>query len=112
MPKKGAVVLVPFPFTNLTGTKVRPAVVVSTRTNGSDVIVAFITSKTGRVGNFSVLVRTHEAQFEKTGLKGDSVIRVDKLATLERSVLLGELGEVSRVCLKKVDAALRKIFVL
>ena len=43
--KRGTVVLTPFPFTDLSGTKVRPAVVVSPSDRpGEDVILAFISS--------------------------------------------------------------------
>ena len=41
---QGDVVLVPFPFADLTGRKVRPAIVVSADPQGSEVILAFITS--------------------------------------------------------------------
>ena len=44
--KRGAVVLTPFPFTDLTGHKVRPALVVSRSDRaGPDVLLAFITSR-------------------------------------------------------------------
>ena len=45
MPKKGAVILVPFPFTDLSENKVRPAVVLSCAMKGEDVVVAFISSQ-------------------------------------------------------------------
>src|SRR5438309_6092002 len=41
---QGDVVLVPFPFADLTGQKVRPAVIVSADPQGSELIVAFVTS--------------------------------------------------------------------
>ena len=47
MPKAlhhGDVVLVPFPFADLTGQKVRPAVVLSADPQGSELILAFVTS--------------------------------------------------------------------
>ncbi len=37
-------VLIPFPFADLTGSKVRPAVVVSADPQGPEIIVAFVTS--------------------------------------------------------------------
>jgi len=47
MYKRGDIVLIPFPFADLTGTKIRPAVVVSTRSyekESGDFTVAMITS--------------------------------------------------------------------
>ena len=42
---RGKVILTPFPFTNLRGKKVRPAVIISSDTRrGGDVIIAFISS--------------------------------------------------------------------
>jgi mRNA interferase MazF len=41
---QGDVVLIPFPFADLSGQKVRPAVVVSADPQGTELIVAFITS--------------------------------------------------------------------
>ena len=40
--KKGTVILIPFPFTDLTGSKIRPAVVLTH--NETDVTICFVTS--------------------------------------------------------------------
>ena len=43
--KRGTIILTPFPFTDLTKNKVRPALVVSSnKRNDNDVIIAFISS--------------------------------------------------------------------
>jgi len=39
--ERGTIILVPFPFTDLSGTKVRPALMVSHRLHGEDVVVVF-----------------------------------------------------------------------
>lgn len=39
---RGDIVLVPFPFTDLTGEKVRPAVIVSPDPVGEDIVLAFL----------------------------------------------------------------------
>jgi mRNA interferase MazF len=109
MPKKGTVVLVPFPFTDLSGSKVRPAVVVSVL-RGTDVVVAFVTSNVGRLSPTDVPIRRKDAAFARTGLKHDSVLRAGKLATLERSVLLGELGQLSKQHVTALDACLVAVF--
>jgi len=109
-PKKGTIVLVPFPFTDLSGVKVRPAVVLSDRIKGDDVIVAFISSKPSvRAPNDVALPRSHPA-FANTGLKTDSVIKVTKIATLEKSILLGELGTIDRALQRAVDQKLQSVF--
>lgn len=42
--RRGDIVLVPFPFTDLSGHKVRPAVIVSPDPVGVDILLAFISS--------------------------------------------------------------------
>jgi mRNA interferase MazF len=78
----GSIVLTRFPFTDLSGAKRRPALVVS-RDNERrrDLIVCFITS-TPRTGpDMASLAST-----PGTGLKVPSVVRFDTLATLDRDV--------------------------
>ena len=105
MLKKGAVVLVPFPFTNLSGSKVRPALIVSVTRSGNDVIVVFITSRTKRTEKYLVSV----APNNQNGIKVKSKVICGKLATLDAKIILGELGAVSAATQKRVDVQLRKV---
>lgn len=85
----GAIVLARFPFTDLSGDKRRPALVVSrTAPHARDLIVCFITS-VPRTG----LATAALGPGEGTGLKVPSVVRFDKLATLEAAVIAGRIGE-------------------
>lgn len=92
MPEFGKIVLVPFPFTDLSGAKVRPAVVISNKNIGDDVILAFISTNTKKKGKFEIFIKMDD----KNGLKSDSVILVSKIATLEKKIILGEIGRLSR----------------
>lgn len=84
----GSIVLARFPFTDLSGEKRRPALVVS-RDNErrDDVVVCFITSVPRTGPDMAVLDPA-----PGTGLKTRSTVRFDKLATLEKSVIAGRLG--------------------
>jgi mRNA interferase MazF len=84
----GTIVLTRFPFTDLSGDKRRPALVVS-RDNDRrpDLVVAFITSVPRSGPDMASL-----GPEPGTGLKVPSVVRFDKLATLDRSVIAGKLG--------------------
>ncbi len=42
--RRGDIVLVPFPFTDLTAEKLRPAIIVSPDPQGVDIVIAFISS--------------------------------------------------------------------
>lgn len=89
--------LIPFPFTDLTSSKVRPALIVSKVHKGEDVIVCFISSGSKYPG---LLITKNLEVFEGSGLKVDSVVRFDKIATLDKKLVLGELGILSESFLR------------
>ncbi len=107
--KRGTLVLVPFPFTDLSGQKLRPALVVSRSDRpGSDVVVAFITSyRDDSLSPTDLLITTDRADFKLTGLKASSVIKLDKLVTIDSSIMLGELGLLSPALLEQANEKLR-----
>ena len=107
--KRGVVVLTPFPFTNLSGQKVRPALVVSrTDRMGSDVVLAFITSHAdGTVLPTDLELLASHPNFRFTGLKRNSLVKLDKLITVEANIILGELGELTPDLLLDADEKLR-----
>ena len=111
MLKRGTIVLIPFPFTDLSSQRVRPVVIVSgDHRAGNDVIVVLISSVlTGRIGNTEVVIRDVHPLFPDTGLKVSSVIKCDKIATLDRGIMIGELGHLPAVFQKDVDARLREV---
>lgn len=84
----GSIVLARFPFTDLSGDKRRPALVVS-RDNDRrpDLVVCFITSVPRSGPDMAVLPAA-----PGSGLKVPSVVRFDKIATLDRTVIAGKLG--------------------
>jgi mRNA interferase MazF len=103
---KGHIVLVPFPFTDLSGQKVRPALILYASLRGEDCIVVFITSgKQKRKYPFDIPI-TPSA---RNGIKIPSVIKVDKLATLQKKIVLGELGTLESSILKEVDRKLKSL---
>ena len=107
MPRRGAIILVPFPFTDLSDAKVRPALVVFASSKGEDMIVVFISSKKEpRLEPFDIAV----SPTKQNGLKTQSVIRSAKIATLEKKIAIGELGMLEKVTMKQVGGALRKVF--
>lgn len=86
--KLGEIVLVKFPFTNNLGFKKRPALIIKD-TNDGDVIVCRITSK--------LYDSSHDIELKdwrQNGLQLPSVIRVHKMASLEKNMIDRKLGEV------------------
>jgi len=110
--QRGDVVLVPFPFTDLTRQKARPAVVISSeRFNASstDVVLVAISSKLRVSLNDTDLVLQHgSADFPTTGLRVSSVIRTAKLVTLQQSLVYATLGKLGSRVINELDDRLAR----
>ena len=94
----------PFPFTDLSGQKVRPALILHV-SRGEDCIVAFISSAKEKKSPFMIPIRVTVGN----GLKVDSILRVDKIATLQKKIVMGELGVIDVRTQAGVDGALKKL---
>ena len=110
--KRGDIVLVPFPFTNLTTEKLRPAVIVSAEPQEADIVIAFISSivLSGELPMADFLLAPNHPDFPQTGLKKASVFKMKKLLTIERTKIIRRLGEVSPGIQKELDRRLREAF--
>jgi mRNA interferase MazF len=110
--RRGDVVLVPFPFTDLTGKKLRPAVIISDDPQETDIVIAFISSvvSPGELANTDYLMGPNQSGFPKTGLKKASVFKMKKLLTIDRGRIIRRLGRVSPAIQKELDIRLRNAF--
>lgn len=108
--QRGDIVLVPFPFTDLSTEKLRPAVIVYVDSQKTDFIIAFISSvvSPGELSETDYLLRQDNTDFAQTGLKKASTFRMSKLLTIERSKIIRRLGRVSPVIQKELDIRLRR----
>jgi mRNA interferase MazF len=106
--KRGDVILVLFPDSNLRTAKPRPALVVQAdnlQTGLPQAIVAMITTKMFRANHPSrvaILLSTSEGQ--QSGLLTDSVVMTDNLATVVESAIDRVIGSLP---MTKIDVALR-----
>ena len=109
---KGKVVLVPFPFDDLTGTKVRPAVCLTNAIGAHrHVVLAFITSQNPPDALASDVVFDPASEdFAQTGLRRRSVLRLHRLITVADVIIARQLGTLSEEHQTEVDAALRQVF--
>jgi mRNA interferase MazF len=107
---RGDVVLVPFPFTDLTGQKRRPALVVSPDGfDPEDVVVCAITSRLpGRLRPWDVSLVAQDL-IEKA-LPMPSVIKVGKLFTMHQRLIVGHFGTVTEEKLSDVLRLLQRLF--
>lgn len=83
---KGDIVLMPFPFTDLSGIKNRPALILVD--GESDITVSFITTQLKWQEEFDVKIEA----LKTNGLKKTSLIRLSKLATIDKDLVIGNLG--------------------
>lgn len=101
--KKGDIVLLPFPFTDLLGSKKRPALVLIV--NEMDVTVSCVTTQLKCQTSNDIIVK----HSEENGFKKDSIIRLNKLATIDRNLIIGRLRELNDSDIKSVNTSLRKL---
>jgi mRNA interferase MazF len=94
---RGKVVLVPFPFDDLSAAKVRPAVCLTEPLGAHrHVILAFISSQmpTDLLPS-DLILDTGHADYARTGLRTSSVLRLHRVMTVATSLIQRELGELS-----------------
>lgn len=96
--KRGDVVLVLFPNSDLTTAKTRPAIIVQAdnlKTGIPQIIVAMITSQMFRAGHPSrVTILRNSPEGQQSGLLVDSVIMTDNLATIATSAIYRLIGSI------------------
>ena len=104
--KKGDIVLISFPFTDFSGNKNRPAIVLIN--SDDDITVCFITTQLRWQTNYDILIEpTLSNRLKKT-----SLIRLNKFATLDINLVIGLLGELDSNYLEILNRNLIKILEL
>ena len=98
---KGDLVLITFPFTDLSGSKLRPAVVL-VDTN-LDLTVCFITTQTEWQESTDVSLLPSIVN----GLRKVSLIRTSKIATLDKNLAKGLLGKLTQSEISDLNSQLK-----
>jgi mRNA interferase MazF len=98
MIQEGQVVLFRFPQTDQASGKLRPALVIRELLgNHEDWLICMISSQASQaIPRFDDIIREGDADFERSGLRTDSVIRIGRLAVVHHSVLLGAIGLIGQ----------------
>lgn len=89
---KGDIVVVPFPFTDLTKAKRRPALVLAVL-DGDDLILCQITSQEIK-DRYSIALL--ESDFEKGSLNKSSNVRPNRIFTADKHIILYRIGQLKR----------------
>ena len=103
---KGDIVVLPFPFSDLSSTKRRPALVL-VDLKGNDIILCQITS-TNIYDDMSVTIDTSDV--ENGSLNNISNIRPNKLFTADENIILYKLGELNKIKLQKTTDKIVDMF--
>lgn len=109
---KHKVVLVPFPFDDLSSTKVRPAVCLTEPVGQhKHVILAFITSRVPDEPLSTDLVFSDtEKDFATTGLRVSSTLQLHRMMTVASNIIVRELGILPKSAQKDVEGKLKLLF--
>ena len=99
---KGDVVVVPFPFSDLTQAKRRPALVLSVL-EGDDLILCQITSQTIK-DKYAILLTDDD--FENGGLKQPSNLRPNRIFTADSHIVLYSVGKLK---IRKLEVVIESV---
>jgi mRNA interferase MazF len=92
--KRGDIIAVPFPFTDLSSSKLRPALIISNHSieETGDVVIVMITSQNKSDG-FNIPIT--EADISNS-LPKESFVRCHRITTIDQSIVYRKIGEASR----------------
>ncbi|WP_309232644.1 type II toxin-antitoxin system PemK/MazF family toxin [Cylindrospermum sp. FACHB-282] len=107
-------ILAPFPFTDFSQTKLRPAVVLWVSSTGSnDIVICFISSQnliTLQPEEF--LISDSDLEFASTGLKVSSKVIVSRIVTIDRNLITRRIGNLGINQLQELNTRLIQTFQL
>ena len=101
-PVKGDIVVLPFPFSDLSDSKKRPALVVA-QLEGKDIILCQITSKY-RNDKYSVILENSD--LKEGNLNLTSRIRPNRIFTADKSIILYKIGSLTDEKINEVISAI------
>jgi len=109
---RGKIVLIPFPFDNLSSTKVRLALCLTEPVGKyRHIVVAFITSRIpDEILDSDLGLDTHSIGFHETGLRVSSTVRLHRLMTITTSIIRRELGKLPSQFQDEIDKKLKEMF--
>lgn len=102
--EKGWYCFTAFSVYYLSGNKLRPALILVV--NKNDVVVSFITTNESLKTETDISIQSSP----KNGLKSNSIVLLNKIATLEKSLVLGKIGVLAAKEIREVNQMLIEIF--
>jgi mRNA interferase MazF len=103
----GDIVLLLFPFAELTNAKVRPAVIIGTTADKyKDIIVAAISSVVPESLNKNEILIEPDSI---NGLRVKSIIKVDRIVTLKNTLIINQIGKLDEIQINILKEKFKKI---
>lgn len=109
--KCGQLVLLHYPFTDRSGTKIRPALIVSADqfNFGDDVIIVPLTSSLSQQN--TIVIKEDDSNFSETRLRKSSCIKWSKPFVISKSIISRKLGILHKDLLANVHEKIRSLFI-
>ena len=104
MIREGQIVLFRFPYSDRKEAKLRPALVIRKLPGAyEDWLICMITSQLSQEeSTFDEIISEEDKDFSSSGLKLSSLIRVGRLAVVNKSILVGSIGEINADRLSRI----------
>lgn len=103
MKQPGQIVLTPFPYTDLSTTKLRPVLMLRQASRFGDWLVCMVSSRVDQAETgLDEIVLPTDPDFSASGLKAPSVLRLSRLAVLQGTLLAGHIGTIDASRLSRI----------
>jgi mRNA interferase MazF len=108
MKESGQIVLFKFPQTDQSDAKLRPALLIGKLPGHfNDWLICMISTQLRHyVEGFDEIIQEHADDFSTSGLKAGSVVRVGRLAVVDEKILIGSIGQIAPVRLRRIKSGL------
>jgi len=108
---KGDVVMVDVPYLDATQSVRRPALVVSDTSQMLDVVIVGITSRIrAPLPPTHYIIDRNHPDWQNSGLRLDSVVRCDRLFTVQHADIERVIGHLSQGTLQHIEVRLKRVF--
>ncbi|HEX5151245.1 MAG TPA: type II toxin-antitoxin system PemK/MazF family toxin [Parafilimonas sp.] len=109
---KGEIVLVPFPYDDFSQLKVRPAVCLTNEIGVyKQIAIAYITSSIpNKPESSDVVILSSLNDFNKTGLKTSSTVRLHRLASVPSQTIINYIGNMPEEIMWHINSKLKILF--
>jgi mRNA interferase MazF len=108
---KGDIILAQFPYTDLSQTKLRPAVVLQASFTRTEITICFISSqKVTQILDDEFALLDSDPEFVGTGLRVSSKVRVSRIVTLNHHLTSRILGRLGIQQMQILNTKLKQVF--